>query len=185
MHLRRAWQAVGVGRADGSDRRVTTDAVDDATATILHVDMDAFFAAVELLDHPELRGKPAIVGHPGPRSVVTSATYEARRFGVRSAMPVSQALRMTNSVPCKFSNEASNPVSKPSSATALVIWSAWFAPASAMPQRTSGFSQSFSGGARLRRAVALNVLVIKKSGIALVRLNSWSERKNPCVARCR
>ncbi|WP_345764335.1 DNA polymerase IV [Diaminobutyricibacter sp. McL0608] len=83
-----------MGRADGSDRRVTTDAVDDATATILHVDMDAFFAAVELLDHPELRGKPAIVGHPGPRSVVTSATYEARRFGVRSAMPVSQALRL-------------------------------------------------------------------------------------------
>lgn len=73
---------------------MTTDAVDDATATILHVDMDAFFAAVELLDHPELRGKPAIVGHPGPRSVVTSATYEARRFGVRSAMPVSQALRL-------------------------------------------------------------------------------------------
>ncbi|WP_338031562.1 DNA polymerase IV [Diaminobutyricibacter tongyongensis] len=83
-----------MGRADGSDRRVTTDAVDDATATILHVDMDAFFAAVELLDHPELRGLPAIVGHPGPRSVVTSATYEARRFGVRSAMPVSQALRL-------------------------------------------------------------------------------------------
>ena len=73
---------------------MTTDAVDDATATILHVDMDAFFAAVELLDHPELRGRPAIVGHPGPRSVVTSATYEARRFGVRSAMPVSQALRL-------------------------------------------------------------------------------------------
>jgi DNA polymerase-4 len=73
---------------------VTTEAVDDATATILHVDMDAFFAAVELLDHPELRGKPAIVGHLGPRSVVTSATYEARRFGVRSAMPVSQALRL-------------------------------------------------------------------------------------------
>ncbi len=73
---------------------MTTDAVDDATATILHVDMDAFFAAVELLDHPELRGRPAIVGHPGPRSVVTSVTYEARRFGVRSAMPVSQALRL-------------------------------------------------------------------------------------------
>lgn len=83
-----------MGRGDGSDRRVTTAPVDDSTATILHVDMDAFFAAVELLDHPEARGKPAIVGHPGPRSVVTSATYEARRFGVRSAMPVSQALRL-------------------------------------------------------------------------------------------
>jgi DNA polymerase-4 len=83
-----------VGRADGSDRRVTTSAVDDSTATILHVDMDAFFAAVELLDHPELRGKPAIVAHSGGRSVVTSATYEARKFGVRSAMPVAQALRL-------------------------------------------------------------------------------------------
>jgi DNA polymerase-4 len=83
-----------VGRADGSDRRVTTAPVDDSTATILHIDMDAFFASVELLDHPEARGKPAIVGHPGPRSVVTSATYEARRFGVRSAMPVAQALRL-------------------------------------------------------------------------------------------
>ncbi|MFF1572847.1 DNA polymerase IV [Leifsonia sp. NPDC058292] len=83
-----------MGRGDGSDRRVTTSSVDDSTATILHVDMDAFFAAVELLDHPEARGKPAIVGHPGPRSVVTSATYEARRFGVRSAMPVAQALRL-------------------------------------------------------------------------------------------
>ncbi|WP_431277330.1 DNA polymerase IV [Leifsonia poae] len=83
-----------MGRTDGSDRRVTTAPIDDSTATILHVDMDAFFASVELLDRPDARGKPAIVGHPGPRSVVTSATYEARKFGVRSAMPVSQALRL-------------------------------------------------------------------------------------------
>ncbi len=73
---------------------MTTAAVDDAGATILHVDMDAFFASVELLDRPDARGKPAIVGHAGGRGVVTSATYEARRFGVRSAMPVSQALRL-------------------------------------------------------------------------------------------
>ncbi|WP_223360722.1 DNA polymerase IV [Leifsonia sp. ZF2019] len=83
-----------MGRADGSDRRVTTAAVDDSTATVLHVDMDAFFASVELLDRPDARGKPAIVGHAGGRGVVTSATYEARRFGVRSAMPMSQALRL-------------------------------------------------------------------------------------------
>lgn len=83
-----------MGRADGSDRRVSTATVDDADATILHVDMDAFFASVELLDRPDARGKPAIVGHAGGRGVVTSATYEARRFGVRSAMPVSQALRL-------------------------------------------------------------------------------------------
>ena len=73
---------------------MTTAPVDDADATILHVDMDAFFASVELLDRPDARGKPAIVGHAGGRGVVTSATYEARRFGVRSAMPVSQALRL-------------------------------------------------------------------------------------------
>ncbi len=73
---------------------MTTSAVDDAGATILHVDMDAFFASVELLDRPDVRGKPAIVGHAGGRGVVTSATYEARKFGVRSAMPVSQALRL-------------------------------------------------------------------------------------------
>ncbi|MFJ8893507.1 DNA polymerase IV [Leifsonia sp. NPDC102414] len=83
-----------MGRADGSDRRVTTEPIDDSSATILHVDMDAFFASVELLDRPDARGKPAIVGHPGPRSVVTSATYEARKFGVRSAMPMSQAIRL-------------------------------------------------------------------------------------------
>ena len=83
-----------MGRTDGSQRQVSSSAVDDTDATILHVDMDAFFASVELLEHPELRGKPAIVGHATGRSVVTSATYEARRFGVRSAMPVSQALRL-------------------------------------------------------------------------------------------
>lgn len=87
-----------MGRADGSERQVTAPGVDDATAVILHVDMDAFFAAVELLDRPELRGRPAVVAHATGRSVVTSATYEARRFGVRSAMPLAQALRLCPSV---------------------------------------------------------------------------------------
>ncbi|WP_100810833.1 MULTISPECIES: DNA polymerase IV [unclassified Microbacterium] len=83
-----------MGRGDGSGRIVSADDADDSGTGILHVDMDAFYAAVEVLDNPALRGKPIIIGAPEGRSVVSSASYEARRFGVRSAMPVSQALRL-------------------------------------------------------------------------------------------
>jgi DNA polymerase-4 len=62
-------------------------------STILHVDMDAFFASVSELDYPEYQGKPLVVG-AGARGVVLSANYLARKFGIRAAMPVARAQRM-------------------------------------------------------------------------------------------
>ncbi len=66
----------------------------DEGCHILHIDMDAFFASVEIRDNPELTNKPVIIGHGGGRGVVLSATYPARKLGVHSAMPMSRAMRI-------------------------------------------------------------------------------------------
>ncbi|MBX3309202.1 MAG: DNA polymerase IV [Cryobacterium sp.] len=83
-----------MGRQDGSTRQVSAATVDSSSATILHVDLDAFFASVELLDRPELVDKPVVVAHNSARSVVTAANYPARKYGVRSAIPLARALQL-------------------------------------------------------------------------------------------
>ena len=65
-----------------------------ANPLFFHVDLDAFFASVEILDNPKLKGKPLIIGHPGPRSVVSTCSYEARKYGVHSAIPMVTALKL-------------------------------------------------------------------------------------------
>lgn len=80
-----------------------------SSLSVLHVDLDAFFVAMELLRRPELKGTPVVVGFDGPRGVVSTASYEARAFGVHSALPMAQAKRrcpQATYLPVDFSHYA-------------------------------------------------------------------------------
>ena len=69
-------------------------------SVFFHIDIDAFFASVEILDHPEYKGKPLIIGTPGPRHVASTCSYEARKYGVHSAMPMTTALKLCPDALC-------------------------------------------------------------------------------------
>ncbi|HEU4807926.1 MAG TPA: DNA polymerase IV [Homoserinimonas sp.] len=83
-----------MSKQDGSARQVSAASIDSSSSPILHIDLDAFFASVELLDHPELVDQPVVVAGKSLRSVGTAAHYPARKYGVRSAMPLGQAMRL-------------------------------------------------------------------------------------------
>ncbi|WP_255505791.1 DNA polymerase IV [Mycetocola sp. JXN-3] len=87
-----------MSKQDGRERLVSAANADDSETPILHVDMDSFFASVSLLDRPEDAHRPVAIGHRSGRSVVSTANYAARRYGVNAAMPMARALQLCPSL---------------------------------------------------------------------------------------